>query len=308
MRNKACLVIAFAFLWLSFAFASQLEFRATDYLPLGVGYTWHYLDSSAMGIDTVINTIIDDTTIPGGPAYVIVSTSADTAETSLVQIRSDGIYNLTFVGAMKILPATFRIGDSWAMFSLDSSWDSAGFTYHIQMDVESRAETLEDVTVPAGSFSDCIKVISDGEIHLQVLSGGVPFYDTTFRGNLREVWYARHIGVVRSIDHDITGMVPDHYGSLLSHSFAEVSESPAKPINNDLIVAPNPFNSACFIRVPEGAKIEIFDVTGKLIESLKSENGSAVWRPKDGVGSGVYIISTDVDGKAKTSARVIFIK
>ena len=308
MRNKACLVIAFAFLWLSFAFASQLEFRATDYLPLGVGYTWHYLDSSAMGIDTVINTIIDDTTIPGGPAYVIVSTYADTAETSLIQIRSDGIYDITLVGATKILPATFRIGDSWAVFSLDSSWDSAGFTYHIQMDVESRAETLEDVTVPAGSFSDCIKVISDGEIHLQVLSGGVPFYDTTFRGNLREVWYARHIGVVRSIDHDITGMSPDHFGALLSYSLTEESESPAKPVNNDLLVAPNPFNSACFIRVPEGAKIEIFDVTGKLIESLKSENGSAVWRPKDGIGSGVYIIKADVDGKARPSARVIFIK
>ncbi len=308
MRNKACLVIAFAFLWLSFAFASQLEFRATDYLPLGVGYTWHYLDSSATGIDTAINTIIDDTTIPGGPAYVIVYTYADTAETSLVQIRSDGIYDITLVGAMKILPATFRIGDSWAVFSLDSSWDSAGFTYHIQMDIESRAETLEDVTVPAGSFSDCIKIISDGEIHLQVFSGGVPLYDTTFRGNLREVWYAQHIGVVRSIDRDITGMVPDHYGSLLSHSFAEVSESPAKQVNNDLVVAPNPFNSACFIRVPEGAKIEIFDVTGKLIESLKSENGSAVWHPKDGIGSGVYIISTDVDGKVRASARVIFIK
>ena len=176
------------------------------------------------------------------------------------------------------------------------------------MDVESHAETLEDVTVPAGSFSDCIKVISDGEIHLQVLSGGVPFLDTTFRGNLVEVWYARHIGVVRSIGHDITGMSPDQFRVLLSHSFAEVSESPAKPINNDLIVSPNPFNSACFIRVPEGAKIEIFDVTGKLIESLKSENGSAVWRPKDGVGSGVYIISTDVDGKVRASARVIFIK
>jgi len=308
MRNKACLVIAFAFLWLSFAFASQLEFRATDYLPLGVGYTWHYLDSSAMGIDTVTNTIIDDTTIPGGPAYVIVYTYADTAETSLIQIRSDGIYDITLVGATKILPATFRIGDSWAMFSLDSSWDSAGFTYHIQMDVESRAETLEDVTVPAGSFSDCIRVLSDGEIHVQIFSGGVPFYDTTFRGNFIEAWYARHIGVVRSIGYDITSMTPDQFRVLLSYSFAEVSESPAKPVNNDLLVSPNPFNSACFIRVPEGAKIEIFDVTGKLIESLKSENGSAVWRPKDDIGSGVYIVNADVNGRTKMSARVIFIK
>ena len=76
---------------------------------------------------------------------------------------------------------------------------------------------------------------------------------------------------------------------------------------------PNPFNSACridFTSAVDKAEIEIFDIGGRLVRTLKpsSESGSVIWDGRDSAGgelpNGVYLIRSNTS-RTKTAKAVL---
>lgn len=72
---------------------------------------------------------------------------------------------------------------------------------------------------------------------------------------------------------------------------------------------PNPFNSSTVISIQGSDKstIEVFDITGRMVASLKTENGRAVWRP-DGLSSGVYFARAAVGDLKSNIIKMIYLK
>jgi len=99
------------------------------------------------------------------------------------------------------------------------------------------------------------------------------------------------------------------------------------PQNIDLSVYPNPFNSAVSITAPEGAKIEIFDVNGRIVDNLSvgsrppstashkmtGDAGVAptireyIWTPNDNIGSGIFLVRAKYADES-ISKRIVYLK
>jgi len=84
----------------------------------------------------------------------------------------------------------------------------------------------------------------------------------------------------------------------------------ALPKLNELVsVSPNPFNSACKIDAPDGARIEIFDIRGAFVDGFQihSGQGYAIWQPTADVATGVYYVKASLAGETVTK-RLVFMK
>lgn len=91
------------------------------------------------------------------------------------------------------------------------------------------------------------------------------------------------------------------------------------PESYELYIYPNPFNSAVTISAPKTAKIEIFDLNGKIVWETPSVSPSyqgrdvrgikriCVWQPGKSVCSGVYLVWMTV-GNRSIAKQVIYLK
>lgn len=99
--------------------------------------------------------------------------------------------------------------------------------------------------------------------------------------------------IIRWFDVPITGIYSDPY----------IPKNPSL-----LNIMPNPFNSACRIVSPPDAKIEIFDISGRLIGLLNSGfSGEIIWKPPDYLPNGIYLIRAQYRNEIY-NARAILIK
>ncbi len=109
--------------------------------------------------------------------------------------------------------------------------------------------------------------------------------------------------------------------------FTGIEEKPsAKPEAFAISAYPNPFNSAVTITAPAGAEVEVFDVNGRYIKTLRpsatslekggtdsaplhkgGQGGSYIWQPGDNIGSGVYLVRATVGGEG-ASRKIIYLK
>ena len=85
------------------------------------------------------------------------------------------------------------------------------------------------------------------------------------------------------------------------------------PEKMELETYPNPFNAAISIVTPGDARIRIYDIGGGLIddfascENSKSHKAKYIWKPTSELGSGVYLIRAEYDGRSDFK-RVIYLK
>ncbi len=105
-----------------------------------------------------------------------------------------------------------------------------------------------------------------------------------------------------------------------------ITEIPQRPITFSLSAHPNPFNSAVNISAPAGAEVEVFDLNGRKISTLRpsgtslekggqndsplhkgGQGGSYVWQPDESVGSGVYLVRATM-GEETATKRVVYLK
>jgi hypothetical protein len=291
---------------------SAFALDAKDYFPFEIGYTWTYEDSSESGKDTSVTTIVDTIRMSGYKTYVSVDFWEGSEDTTYIQTRPDGIWIIaidsTDTMLVKILPNSFNIGDSWVGFSDDSTWVDTTYTYIEHGSVSFHAISFEDITVPAGSFTDCVKLQIIMEAFYTVLLGIDTVYAVTTKDEDNYWWLAKDVGNVKSwyLDPEDT---TEEVEVLLSFGTGGISEGSTNiPRNISIDVTPNPFNSACNIIVPEHATVEIFDLQGRLIWTCLNINSeSIVWHPNKSVGSGIYFIRATVDNQT-VSKRILYIK
>ncbi len=84
-----------------------------------------------------------------------------------------------------------------------------------------------------------------------------------------------------------------------------ISELQGKPEEFYLSAFPNPFNSSCCIVAPAGAKAEIFDINGRIIEFL--DKAHCVWHPGQSINSGVYFIRA-TKGKQTVTKKLVYLR
>jgi hypothetical protein len=82
-----------------------------------------------------------------------------------------------------------------------------------------------------------------------------------------------------------------------------ITELNLTPSEFNLKVSPNPFNSSVAIYAPQNARIEIFDINGKLISKIKDN----IWSPSKDVGSGIYFVRAKV-GEQSVTKRLVYLK
>jgi len=93
-----------------------------------------------------------------------------------------------------------------------------------------------------------------------------------------------------------------------------VSENVIVPEKFKLSVFPNPFNSSCMITAPSGAKLEIYDLQGRLIskgiQSFSESQGkrTLIWQPDKTIRSGVYIVKATMEDGRKRIKRMVLVK
>ncbi len=80
------------------------------------------------------------------------------------------------------------------------------------------------------------------------------------------------------------------------------------PNKIDLYAYPNPFNSTMVIVAPKGAKIEIFDISGRCVKAeLLSDLSPYIWRPGELHGSGIYLVRATSENESLMK-RVVYLK
>ncbi len=291
---------------------SAFALNARDYFPLEIGNTWTYEDSSESGKDTGIITIVDTIRMSGYKTYVWVDLWEGSEDTTYYQTRPDGIWFIEIdfpdTMTMKMFPNTFNIGDSWVVYSHDTTWVDSMYTNIEHWSVNFRAIFFEDVSVPAGSFTDCVKLQIIQEEFYIVLSGIDTIYADNTEWGEQYWWLAKDVGRIKNwyLDpFDSTEIIE----VLLSYGTGDIDEALTNiPRNISIDVTPNPFNSACNIIAPKHATVEIIDLQGRLIWScLNTNRKSIVWHPNKSVESGVYFIRAAVDNQT-ASKRILYIK
>ncbi|RJP17280.1 MAG: hypothetical protein C4520_16975 [Candidatus Abyssobacteria bacterium SURF_5] len=176
------------------------DFSSRDYFPLTDGSTWTYASSIGMpltltvsGIDYVCGEpcvrLLDSS---GGETYWI---SDDTGISMTKYVFPDGIFN-AWCPPMKISPAHLYIGSQslnpfydavigtwWGVFGTIDGWS------------EFSVKGLEDVTVPAGTFTDCFRATFNMSYTGSDGAQGI---------RTEDAWYAKGVGIVKRMTTDIS--------------------------------------------------------------------------------------------------------
>lgn len=178
--------------------------RAADYYPLDQGDTWTYLRSSGGTLTLTVNgtgkicgrTCIRLEADDGSATYWI---SDESGIFMTRYIFTDGSY-LTWCPPMKITPAQLYLGAQ----SLSSFTDAplrlpSGVQVGSQSGWTSFAvKGIEDVTVPAGTFTDCFRSMSTRT--------GTDTWTGVAGVRVEEGWYAYGVGIVKWINGEVAAL------------------------------------------------------------------------------------------------------
>ena len=308
--SKSLIMVIVVCASLCFAGESMVLYEAGPYFPMAVGNYWIFQDSSVTGIDTSRTEIIGTTEIDGYPAYIV----ADGEDTVQVQSLSDGIYRHQIINLadmfpvnvrMRMLPNPFDISDEWIVFTIDTTIYSV---IQITITMTGQAVGFENIVVPAGSFNNCLHTEYTG-----IYCYTSPMGSDSGELSPMNMWSAEEVGVVMSIDYPTdtvdTATSPTTH-RLIQYELSSVEEQIKKiPEKLELSAFPNPFNSACKIQtlnpIGETAKIEVFDISGRCLES--ADNSAMTWQPTDNIGSGVYFIKASIGAKSVMN-KVVYIR
>lgn len=92
-----------------------------------------------------------------------------------------------------------------------------------------------------------------------------------------------------------------------SLGIAKVEEADSHLPRLDVSVSPNPFNSFCTISAPSGSTVEIFDASGRYVQSTTIDKPVYVWSAKNTIESGVYFIKVQFNSQIATT-KVVYLK
>jgi hypothetical protein len=125
-----------------------------------------------------------------------------------------------------------------------------------------------------------------------------------------------NIGDIDADDNDELALVtrdqPDSLRHIYIYNIATtgIEDDGSNDLPNaiSLTAYPNPFNSSTSLHINgiSQAEIDIFDITGRMIATLETEDGKAIW-DASGFSSGVYFARVR-DGKKAQSIKMVLLK
>lgn len=183
-----------------------------DYAPLAVGDTWVYRRGDG-GLDR--SKVTGTRVIDGQTAFVVTDSNITTGQsdatsyrksaTALTEVPDGSDPFLSAIGAVDSLRLPLRVGDSYTQVdrTLSSGFDIDGDNRADTITVRSTVTVLatETVTVPAGTFPDCMKVRTQITQIAVGSSTGLPVTIVA----IADEWYAADVGVVRRRFESIAG-------------------------------------------------------------------------------------------------------
>ena len=185
---------------------------AETYMPLKVGATWTYkLIGTVQGevfTDTTTITIVGTTTIAeNNKTYFVMGESEE--ESIYLRIENNIVYQFS-PGEFQELPYfnfNKEVGQSWEIFNESNPLGSMALT--------GKFLGTENITVPAGAFTNCAKFENSVSVILLDNSGEV---SESFEGT-GIVWLAPNVGIVKSTeDNEMMGTSTEE---LITYSIPE---------------------------------------------------------------------------------------
>ncbi len=215
MRNCKCLILIIGLILLAALPAFALDWA--DYYPAGQGSSWTYREYGSEGgvsydkTNTFFINGFEDVDYSGtiysgyklfdDPVYYTVERVSD-AGLENIKWGGSGSYELTgsAIGTSPdqpwiIVPRIFNIGDTLESPYKEYFYNSSGVLQKTNdHNFSLTFQALEDVTVPAGTFADCLKVFFEESWG----NGG----NITGSGNGTR-YFAPGVGLVKDYGHDI---------------------------------------------------------------------------------------------------------
>ncbi len=149
-----------------------------------------------------------------------------------------------------------------------------------------------------------LELVGRTTYHLQKSSIGGPY------GWINGIWYYGVIPGYHGFGADFTFTASDGRDDFTFPAGALFIDESSLPKLNELVsVNPNPFNSACKISAPAGARIEVYDLRGSRIDALEIFDGEVCkyWQPAADLPTGVYLIRTTFKDQIDTR-RAVYMK
>jgi len=295
---------------------SAFAVETTPYFPLGIGNSWTYQDSSEDGYDSSTVVTVGTMEIDGWNSYVFEETGSDYVDSIYYQRRDDGFYTLLSITEIeleripyKTLPFNIDVGDEWTSIDIDTTIDVMGFSADFKMLITSEFEGFEDIETPLALFRGCIKVVATNSWKIEALpmfsDSGVDIQAITYYGD--NVGFAYDF--MNNMFYELAGVgEPPTASILLEYDLTDIETGKTqKPGEICIAASPNPFNSACRITAPEGASLEIYDLTGNRIADF-TDNREFIWTPAQSISSGIYLVRAKMKDGRTASKRIVYLR
>jgi len=318
MKHYLLILTIFALLSLTNTIFSQ---TASDYFmpPVPGNYlnlrTNIQLPNSTWGTRTT-RYYFDETDFIFGHNYVrsvavdiMDNAQSDSIAFQVVWLRQDSLGNISCAamimnGNSKNLDSATKIYPPFGWFP--NEFLTAGYSRLVGNQMkDSVISVTESITVPAGSFSNCIEVCSMN-------------LDSTGKITLRDyAWYAKGVGIVYEMRDIPANQV--HTAELQSYrSVTSVNDNYSSITPNAFSLEqnyPNPFNPSTTINysIPKAGivKLSVYDITGSKVASLVDENKPAgsysIHFNGSNLASGIYMYRME-SGAYTASRKFILIK
>lgn len=172
-------------------------YRFVEYYPLGQGDTWSYSSNG----DSWQQTVSGTETIDGVQAvklqddsggYILLTNTNGRTVYKEYQQEDGGWWQILYSPPLSFGSSRISVGDRYTFSSTMTYSDSAGFTDTGTISGEVVLEGFEDVTVPAGTFSQCLKL--KATVTFTFPDGSSAFEVTIF--------LAKGVGEVKNVDLD----------------------------------------------------------------------------------------------------------
>ena len=171
-------------------------YAISEYFPRGQGNTWTYVEEDE---ELTVQTVSGTEEVNGVNAVKVIDEDGDynlwTNSDGLVlhkiydadDVPGCGWSQLIFNPPIKLADPVVSVGSTSASTSTIYYSDCAGSSESSAISYEITIEGVEDVTVPAGTFNDCLKIK-----FILTMNGGADVNEDTS-------WAAKGLGTVKSI-------------------------------------------------------------------------------------------------------------